>query len=116
MAQIKSSLAPEGEPIAFELNKETGFHFIGKYDISVDDLLNGTSSVSKVEQAESLLRDELASGNAIPQKQLKQKAQLRNISERTLNEAKKNLGIKSVKRNEMWFWQLSKEGCNIVCD
>ena len=25
MAQIKSSLAPEGEPIAFELNKETGF-------------------------------------------------------------------------------------------
>ena len=116
MAQVKSSLAPEGEPIAFELNKETGFRFIGKYDISVDDLLNGTSSVSKVEQAESLLRDELASGNAIPQKQLKQKAQLRNISERTLNEAKKNLGIKSVKRNEMWFWQLSKEGCNIVCD
>ncbi|MBQ5565149.1 MAG: AAA family ATPase, partial [Clostridia bacterium] len=33
MAPTKSSLAPEGEPIAFELNKETGFHFIGKYDI-----------------------------------------------------------------------------------
>ena len=116
MAQVKSSLAPEGEPIAFELNKETGFHFIGKYDISVDDLLNGTSSVSKIEQAESLLMDELSSGNAVPQKQLKQKAQLRDISERTLNEAKKNLGVKSIKRNEMWFWQLSKEDCNIVCD
>ena len=60
MAQIKSSLAPEGEPIAFELNKETGFHFIGKYDISIDDLLNGTSSVSKLEQAEKLLNDMLS--------------------------------------------------------
>ena len=114
MAQVKSSLAPEGEPIAFELNKETGFRFIGKYDISVDDLLNGTSSVSKVEQAEKLLKDELSEGAAIPQKQLKQKATLRNISERTLNEAKKNLGVKSVKRNEMWYWHMSKEGCNIV--
>ena len=52
MAPTKSSLAPEGDPIAFELNKETGFRFIGKYDISVDDLLNGTSSVSKIEKAE----------------------------------------------------------------
>ena len=62
MAPTKSSLAPEGEPIAFELNKETGFHFIGKYDISIDDLLNGTSSVSKLEQAEKLLNDMLSDG------------------------------------------------------
>ena len=114
MAQVKSSLAPEGEPIAFELNKETGFRFIGKYDISVDDLLNGTSSVSKVEQAEKLLKDELSEGTAIPQKQLLFKAQLRDISERTLNEAKKNLRVKSVKRNDKWYWQLSKEECNTV--
>ena len=114
MAQVKSSLAPEGEPIAFELNKETGFRFIGKYDISVDDLLNGTSSVSKVEQAEKLLKDELSEGAAIPQKQLLFKAQIRDISERTLNEAKKNLRVKSVKRNDKWYWQLSKEECNTV--
>lgn len=114
MAQVKSSLAPEGEPIAFELNKETGFHFIGKYDISVDDLLNGTSSVSKVEQAEKLLKDELSEGAAIPQKHLLFKAQIRNISERTLNEAKKNLRVKSIKRNDKWYWQLPKEECNTV--
>ena len=57
MAPTKSSLAPEGDPIAFELNKETGFRFIGKYDISVDDLLNGTSSVSKMEKAEKFLTE-----------------------------------------------------------
>ena len=109
MAQIKSSLAPEGEPIAFELNKETGFRFIGKYDISIDDLLNGVATTSKLEQAEKLLRDMLSDGSAIKQKQLHQQAKIRNISERTLNEAKKNVGVKSFRSNNEWYWKLSKE-------
>ena len=109
MAQIKSSLAPEGEPIAFELNKETGFRFIGKYDISIDDLLNGVATTSKLEQAEKLLREMLSDGSAIKQKQLQQQAKIRNISERTLNEAKKNVGVKSFRSNNEWYWKLSKE-------
>ena len=109
MAQIKSSLAPEGEPIAFELNKETGFRFIGKYDISIDDLLNGVATTSKLEQAKKLLRDMLSDGSAIKQKQLQQQAKIRNISERTLNEAKKNVGVKSFRSNNEWYWKLSKE-------
>ena len=109
MAQIKSSLAPEGEPIAFELNKETGFRFIGKYDISIDDLLNGVATTSKLEQGEKLLRDMLSDGSAIKQKQLQQQAKIRNISERTLNEAKKNVGVKSFRSNNEWYWKLSKE-------
>ena len=109
MAQIKSSLTPEGEPIAFELNKETGFRFIGKYDISIDDLLNGVATTSKLEQAEKLLRDMLSDGSSIKQKQLQQQAKIRNISERTLNEAKKNVGVKSFRSNNEWYWKLSKE-------
>ena len=109
MAQVKSSLAPEGEPIAFELNKETGFRFIGKYDISIDDLLNGVATTSKLEQGEKLLRDMLSDGSAIKQKQLQQQAKIRNISERTLNEAKKNVGVKSFRSNNEWYWKLSRE-------
>ena len=109
MAQVKSSLAPEGEPIAFELNKETGFRFIGKYDISIDDLLNGVATTSKLEQAEKLLRDMLSDGSSIKQKQLQQQAKIRNISERTLNEAKKNVGVKSFRSNNEWYWKLSRE-------
>ena len=108
MAPTKSSLAPEGEPIAFELNKETGFHFIGKYDISIDDLLNGTSSVSKLEQAEKLLNDMLSDGTPKSQKVIQQQAKYRNISDRTLNEAKRNLNIKSIKAKDGWLWQLPK--------
>ena len=106
MAPTKSSLAPEGDPIAFELNKETGFRFIGKYDISVDDLLNGTISASKIEQAEKLLMDELSGGKVIEQKILEKKAEIRYISLRTLNQAKKNLNIRSIKTREGWQWQL----------
>lgn len=109
MAQVKSSLAPEGEPIAFELNKETGFRFIGKYDISIDDLLNGVVTTSKLEQAEKLLRDMLSDGSSIKQKQLQQQAKIRNISERTLNEAKKNVGVRSFRSNNEWYWKLSRE-------
>ena len=105
MAQVKSSLAPEGEPIAFELNKETGFRFIGKYNISIDDLLNGTGNVSKVEQAEKFLMEFLSDGTPKQQKIIQQQASYRNIGSRTLNDAKKNLNIKSFKK-KTWFWQL----------
>ena len=53
MVQDKSSLAPEGEAIAFELDKENGFSWLGHYDISVDDLLSGIPREKKSEQAEN---------------------------------------------------------------
>ena len=108
MAPTKSSLAPEGDPIAFELNKETGFRFIGQYDISVDDLLNGTSSISKLEKAEKFLKEFLSDGTPKTQKIIQQQAGYRDIGNRTLNDAKKNLNIKSFKKKNAWFWQLSK--------
>lgn len=62
MAHIKSSLSTEGFPIAFELDKDSGFRWIGFYDISVDDLLNGTRpdrEQTKEMQALSLITEML---------------------------------------------------------
>lgn len=105
MVQDKSSLAPEGEPVAFELNKDTGFKWIGHYDITIDDLLSGVTREKKSDLAENLIREKLADGE-YPQKVLLNKAQALGISKRSLDEAKRILGVKSVKKGNQWYWLL----------
>ena len=48
VCHVKSSLAPEGKSIAFRLDKDTGFEWIGEYDISADDLLSGDNRGQKI--------------------------------------------------------------------
>jgi len=57
IAHDKSSLAAQGKSVAFELNKETGFRWLGHYDITVDDLLAGVNQNSKLQKTELLLQD-----------------------------------------------------------
>mgnify|MGYP002801697458 FL=1 len=108
MVQDKSSLAPEGEPIAFELSKENGFRWLGHYDISVDDLLSGIPKEKKSEQAENLILAYLSKGK-YPQKKLVKKAQAIGISKRVLDEAKKALNVRSLKEGSQWYWELPEE-------
>ena len=108
MVQDKSSLAPEGEPIAFELDKENGFRWIGHYDISVDDLLSGIPREKKSEQAENLILEYLSKGK-YPQKELVKKAQAIGISKRVLDEAKKELNVRSLKEGSQWYWELPEK-------
>lgn len=108
MVQDKSSLAPEGEPVAFELDKENGFRWLGHYDISVDDLLSGIPKEKKSEQAENLILEYLSKGK-YPQQALLKKAQAVGISKRVLDEAKKALNVQSVKEGSQWYWQLPKK-------
>lgn len=108
MVQDKSSLAPEGEPIAFELDKENGFRWLGHYDISVDDLLCGIPREKKSEQAENLILEYLSQGK-YPQQMLLKKAQAVGISKRVLDEAKKALNVRSRKEGSQWYWELPEE-------
>ena len=105
MAHEKSSLAPEGEPVAFELSQENGFRRIGHFDISIDDLLRGNSREKKSEMAETLILDCL-SESKYPQQILLKKAQNMGISKRVLDEAKKTLNVRSLKEGNQWYWQL----------
>ena len=108
VAHQKSSLAPEGKPIAFELSEANGFKWLGHYEISIDDLLSGISREKKSDMAESLIVDCL-SGGKYPQQTLLQKAQSLGISKRVLDEAKKTLRVRSVKEGSVWYWQLPEE-------
>lgn len=108
VAHEKSSLAPKGRPIAFELSEENGFVWKGHYEISIDDLANGISREKKSEQAENLIRDCLSNGK-YPQQIILKKAQNTGISKRVLDEAKRSLGIISIKDGCQWYWKLPEE-------
>jgi len=115
VAHVKCSLAPEGQSFAFELNPESGFRWLGHYDISADDLLAGIVRESKSGMAESLLQD-LLSASEMSQSEILLRAEQMGISKRVLDQAKKALGVRSVRQGKQWLWELSaeKQGCNIA--
>ena len=90
----KSSLAPEGKPVAFCLDPETGFSWIGEYDITADELLSGAggNTATKTEQAEKLILDLLADGKELASEDIVKAAAEAGISERTVQNAKRNMG------------------------
>jgi len=106
MAQVKSSLAPEGVPIAFELDAKNGFNWIGEYDIDIEELLQGSSTSNSVlARAEKLIKEQLKEG-PVASDELFIEAKAQRISARTLKTAKKKLDVKSIKTKDGWKWQL----------
>ena len=113
VAHDKSSLAPEGKSIAFELNPETGFQWKGYCDTLVDELLagNGTAKSKTMlmeEELENLLTE------PVPAEDVQKRATQLGISQRTLMIAKRNLGVLSEKIGDRWFWKMPNQGCKDV--
>jgi RecA-family ATPase len=107
VCHTKSSLAPEGKAIAFRLDKNNGFEWIGEYDISADELLNGEGKGQKTRKAKEFLLEILADGG-MAQKKIEEEAEKMGIKKKTLRNAKMELGIDSVKRGNQWYWMLSE--------
>jgi len=106
VAHDKSSLAPEGKSIAFSLDAENGFQWIGYCDISVDDVLSGTGSVqTKTALMEEELRQMLT--KPVTAEEVFKRAVELGISERTVNIAKKNIGVDTMRVGNRWHWRLS---------
>ena len=108
VCHVKSSLAPEGKSIAFRLDKEEGFQWIGEYDVSVDDLLAADNRGQKVREAKEFLKEILKSGS-LTQKEISVEAENHGIKNKTLWNAKSDLKVESVKIGNQWFWMLPKE-------
>ena len=111
----KSSLAPEGESIAFALDPEQGFQWKGYCAYNAEELLGGSTKQvqTKTMQAEETLRNLL--DKPAPAEEILRRITAAGISERTLMTAKKNLGVLSEKRGGQWFWRLpSGQGCKDV--
>ena len=105
VCQTKSSLAPEAKSIAFRLSEENGFEWIGDYDVTADDLLSGSAKGKKKQMAMEFLENTLADGQ-MPYTELLELAKQKGISEKTLRNAKDELGIKAKRANNQWYWCL----------
>lgn len=107
--QIKNNLAPMGHAKAFDLS-EDGFEWIGNYEISVEEVLGGYSyKESKLDQAKQLFRELAKDKDRISSLELIELAKAEGMSKRTMDTAKKELGIKSVKVNNTWFLKLDEK-------
>ena len=104
VCHVKSSLAPEGKSIAFRLDKDTGFEWIGEYDISADDLLSGDNRGQKIHVAKEFLQEFLVSGS-VAQTKVAEEAEVRGIKKKTLWNAKKELEIDTVKIGNQSCWK-----------
>lgn len=108
VVQIKNNLAAFGHAKAFEL-LEDGFRWIGDYDITADEVLGGIApKANKLEQAKQMLRELSETSNAVQSKEVFDMAEEQGISKRTLENAKKELGIRAKKINNSWYWELDK--------
>ena len=114
----KSSLAPEGKSLAFNLGNEEGFYWLDGYEnISPEELLSGYGNAeeTKTMQAEELIRAMLDGGEELPCGEIFAAAKRKQISQRTVNEAKKNIkGIITRKVGVKWMWSIPGEDCNIA--
>ena len=114
-AQGKNNLAPEGKSIAFELNPETGFRWVGAHPITIDELLSDrTDKETAAENAKDFLAETLT-GNEIPANEVYEMADEQDISVRTLKRAKTIAGVRSFKKNNKWFWTIDLASAEQEC-
>ena len=108
VVQIKNILAAFGHPKAFALSEE-GFQWIGDYEITVDEVLGGIApKANKMELAKQMLRELAETHSAVLSNEIFDRADELGISKRTLENAKKELGIRARKINNAWYWELDK--------
>ena len=108
VVQIKNNLAAFGHSKAFRLT-ETGFEWIGDYEITADEVLGGIApKVNKLEQAKKMLRELAETSTSVQSSEIFDMAEDLNISKRTLENAKKELGIKARRIGNSWYWDLDK--------
>ena len=105
MFPVKSSLAPEGEPIGFELDKEKGFHWMGKCQINIEELLAVEKSTAKKDVAIEYLQTLLAVED-LPSTYIYEKMKEYGIAKRTVQEAKKIAEISAYKKGKIWYWHM----------
>ena len=111
VVQIKNNLAAFGQPKAFQLS-EDGFHWLGDYEITADEVLGGIAPKgNKLEQAKQLLWELAETSNMVSSTEIMELAKEEGISKRTMESAKRELQIPAKRINNIWYWDLNGINC-----
>ena len=104
LSHLKSSLAPEADPLAFRIESNSSVRFLGTYE---GEPLNRPDAMEdgKREWASSVILS-LLSGGPRSSADVQRACADAGISERTMNRAKKDLGIRSIRKPDGWDWTL----------
>lgn len=121
LAHVKSSLAPEGKSICYEVN-DGSLNWLEFSDVTVQDMLTPSSTEAQgtLEDAEEFLHTFLAAGPA-PANQVIKSAQADGISHATLQRAKKKLGVTSNRKSTegsgrgagTWMWRMPADDIDL---
>lgn len=109
---IKSSLAPRGSDIGFEIDSKTGFSWYGSLDnYGVQDwedvvVTDAVKAPSKDEMVADLLKEKLVDG-PVKATDIQSAFVAMGISIKTVKRVKKLAGIKSVRKQGQWYWELA---------
>lgn len=109
MIPIKSNLAPEGRAVLFSVGDKLTWDGFDNIDINkvcsdFSQSNNDNEKISKVEQAEYVLKELFDSEKRIKKTDIDKICREKCIKNRVLEEAKKNLRIFSEKSGNGWYW------------
>jgi len=113
---IKSNLAPKGEAVGYEL-RDGNFYWLEHTELTQEKILGAAreDESSPSLEAKELILNALCQG-AIPAAEVLSEARAKGVSGRTLNRAKKELGVSTYRDGQpgrkgggQWLWKLPQQ-------
>ena len=109
--QIKNSLAPIGKPLRFEICPETGFRWREADCSPMPDeqskmIIN--QQISKHQLAAIIITQSMKHGDVEAQAILRE-LEKNGIGEKTIQEVKAYLGVRSYRKMRKWYWTVGPE-------
>ena len=112
LQHIKSSLTPKGKDEYFVIDYQGCIRWLDQNEALSVSYDVPSLKTSKHMQAMDMILAELSSG-PMKASAVQNKLVSWNLSERTLQTAKKELGVRSVRKGGVWYWELPND-CGIV--
>lgn len=106
---VKSSLAPEGSAIGFRIGTDNRIEWLGKMDIDQKQLTEDSGiKLGKSALAQRYILELLGEGDMLGKDVYARIAEL-GIKSRTVETAKKELGIVTYRKGNAWYWKLPRK-------